>query len=138
MTIIRHTIDLAEAQRVIDAGRARAQELGIAVAIYVVDPAAQPVALQRMDGSLHFATRIALGKATTAVGMNAPTEVWEQLTADSPGFAGGITSVEGFVPFSGGIPLTASGELIGAVGVSGGTPDQDVDVARAATRALGA
>lgn len=130
------TITLDEAQQVVAKAIARAQEMGIAIAVVVVDDAGGSVALSRMDGSPVMAVAMATGKAYTAVGMGAPTEVWENLSKDNPSFGGAITSIDGFVPFGGGQPLTSDGALIGAVGVSGGTVEQDVEIAKHAATAL--
>src|SRR5690606_24285530 len=93
------TITLDEAQQVVAKAIARAQEMGIAIAVVVVDDAGGSVALSRMDGSPVMAVAMATGKAYTAVGMGAPTEVWENLSKDNPSFGGAITSIDGFVPF---------------------------------------
>jgi uncharacterized protein GlcG (DUF336 family) len=125
-------VSLAEAERVLDAALARADEVGIAVAAVVLDASGRLVAARRMDGSPLMAVDMATGKAYTAAGMGAPTEVWDEATAANPGFGGAITSIPGFTPFGGGKPLHAEGRLVGAVGISGGTVDQDVDIATAA------
>lgn len=125
-------VSLAEAERVIDAAVARAAEVGIAVAAVVLDGSGRLVAARRMDGSPLMAVDMATGKAYTAAGMGAPTEVWDEATAANPGFGGAITSVPGFTPFGGGKPLLVDGRIAGAVGISGGTVDQDVDIAAAA------
>lgn len=129
-------IDLAEARRVVDAAVQTSQELGVPVYALVVDPHGQTVAAARVDGANFFSERIARGKALTAIGMKTPTEVWENLSATNPGFAGGITSVPDFTPFAGGVPLTVDGAVVGAVGISGGTPAEDIEIAAAAVAAL--
>jgi len=126
-------IDLREAQSVIDAGIRKSEEIGAPVFILVIDAHGQTVASARADGANFFSERIARGKALTAIGMQASTDVWENLANSNPSFAGGITSVPDFTPFSGGVPLRAGGKLIGAVGISGGTPEQDVEIAAAAS-----
>ncbi len=125
-------VSLSEAERVIDAALARAAEVGIAVAVVVGDGAGRRVAARRQDGSPHKAVDMAPRQAYTAAGMGAPTEVWDDATAANPGFGGAITSIPGFTPFGGGKPLLVDGRLAGAVGVSGGTVDQDVDIATVA------
>lgn len=130
-------IDLAESRQVIDAALGKSAELGLPVFAVVVNAVGQTIASARADGSNFFSERIAVGKALTAIGMGAPTEVWETLSEANPGFAGGITSVRDFTPFAGGVPLTVNGELVGALGISGGTPAEDIEIAAAGASALG-
>lgn len=129
-------VDLGDARTVIDAAIARSVEIQTPVFVVVVNAVGQTVASARADGSNYFSERIAVGKALTAIGMGVSTETWETLSASDAGFAGGITSVRDFTPFSGGVPLVVDGALVGAVGVSGGTPAQDIDIAEVAASAL--
>lgn len=130
-------IDLAESRKVIDAALSKGADLGVPVFAVVVDAAGQTVASARADGSNFFSERIAVGKALTAIGMGVPTEVWENLSEGNPGFAGGITSVRNFTPFAGGVPLSIDGALVGALGISGGTPAQDIEIATAGSLVIG-
>ncbi|WP_340539147.1 GlcG/HbpS family heme-binding protein [Nocardioides sp. GXZ039] len=125
-------MSLGEAQELIVAATAHAAELAVNIAAVVLDPAGRLVAAARMDGAPLMAVDMATGKAYTAAGMGAPTEVWEEATKADAGFGGAITSVPGFTPFGGGKPLTDAGVLVGAIGISGGTVEQDVEIAQAA------
>ena len=129
-------IDLEEAQTVMAAALQKANELAVPVFAIVVDSTGQTVTAARVDGSVYFAERIARGKAQTAIGMGTATEEWERLSESNPGFAGGITSVADFTPFSGGVPLHSDGHLVGAIGISGGSSAQDVEIAVAAAAAF--
>ncbi len=129
-------LTLDDAEVVLAAGRATALEIGVAMALTVVDHAGQPIASIRMDNSPLMAVPMANGKAYTAVGMGQPTSVWEEAGAASASFAGSITSVPGFTPFGGGVPLHIAGVLVGALGASGGSTEEDVMVARAGAAAL--
>jgi uncharacterized protein GlcG (DUF336 family) len=129
-------IGLGEAQAVIAAAISHAEQTAVPAAVVVVDRSGRLVAAARMDDAPLMAVDMATGKAYTAVGMGAPTEVWDEATAANPGFGGAITSIPGFTPFGGGKPLMSGGQLIGAVGISGGTVDQDVAIAEAALSAL--
>lgn len=136
MPFQKATIGLTEAQAVIASALAKAEEISVAAAVVVVDPAGRLVAAARQDAAPLMAVDMATGKAYTAVGMGAPTEVWDEATAANPGFGGAITSIPGFTPFGGGKPLSVDGQIIGAVGISGGTVEQDVAIAEAALGAL--
>ena len=119
------------------AGLARAVELEVRVNIAVLDEGAHLKAFVRMDGAVLGSIDVALGKARTAALFGITSEaVWDYCKPGAP--APGLErSNGGLMTFPGGAPLTASdGELIGAVGVSGGSPDQDADIARAAAAAL--
>jgi uncharacterized protein GlcG (DUF336 family) len=132
----KSTVTLTEAQAVIAAATAHAEKIAVPVAAVVLDASGRLVAASRMDGAPLMAMDMATGKAYTAAGMGAPTEVWDQATEASPGFGGAITSVPGFTPFGGGKPLTVDGQMVGAVGISGGTVAQDIEIAEAALGGL--
>lgn len=131
-----NSVSLDDALAVVSAGRRYAEAQDVAMSIVVLDDAGRTVVAIRMDGSTLMSVPVAENKAYTAVGMGAPTNVWADLSAKDSGFGGAITSIDRFTPFVGGIPLHVDGELIGAVGASGGTLDQDDAVAKAAAAAI--
>lgn len=136
MTRSISVVSLADARAVVDAAIAKSHELSVPVFAVVIDPFGQTIAAARADGANFFSERIAVGKARTAIGMGVSTETWEAYGESSASFAGSITSVQDFTPFSGGVPLVQGGQLVGAVGISGGTPAQDIEIAAAATAAF--
>ena len=124
------------AQTAIAAGLAKAAELGVRATIAVLDAGAHLKAFMRMDGAVLGSIDIAQGKARTAALFGVTSEaVWDYCKPGAP--APGLErSNGGLMTFPGGVPLTsADGALIGAVGVSGGSPEQDADIARAAAAA---
>ncbi|GAB87590.1 heme-binding protein [Gordonia rubripertincta] len=133
----RTVLTLDDAEAVIAAARAKAAEISVPMALVVVDHAGQQIASQKMDDSPLMALGMAGGKPYTAVGMGQPTAMWEEAGTANASFAGSITSVPGFTPFGGGVPLHIDGVLVGALGVSGGSTEQDVTVADAGATALG-
>lgn len=110
----------------------RASELGINVATCVVDGGANTVAFARMDGTQLASHRIAAGKAYTALAWRRKSgELWDIAQPGEGGF--GINTIDSrFVLSAGGVPILRDDELIGAIGVSGGTAEQDEDCALAA------
>ena len=125
------------AQTAIAAGLAKAAELGVRATIAVLDAGAHLKAFMRMDGAVLGSIDIAQGKARTAALFGVTSEaVWDYCKPGAP--APGLErSNGGLMTFPGGVPLTsADGALIGAVGVSGGSPEQDADIARAAAAAF--
>lgn len=132
------TVSLAQSLQIAGLAAEEATRLGIEVSIVVLDPHGRRKLVHRMDGATLMAESIARDKAFTVVGMGgAPTSQWESAGAASPALAAQLTSITGFMPFGGGEALWLDGSLIGAVGVSGGTMEQDVMVARHATTSLG-
>ena len=131
------TICLEDARRVIAAGESQAADVGQPVNIAVVDAGGNLVAHVRMDGAWLGSIDISINKAFTARAFDLPTK---DLADDSgPGgqFYGIHASNGGRVMiFAGGVPLERDGVIVGAVGVSGGTGEQDQQVAEAAAAAL--
>lgn len=126
----------SQANAALAAGVIRAAELGIAVNIAVLDAGAHLKAFTRMDGAVLGAIDVAQGKARTAALFGLTSEaVWDYCKPGAP--APGLErSNGGLMPFPGGVPLAVGSDLIGAVGVSGGSPAQDADIARAAAAAV--
>lgn len=126
-------LDLNDAARLLEGARARASEIGVPMCIAVTDTAGNLVAFERMDGGKITSITIAIDKAYTAAAAKKATH--EYGAASQPGApAYGINSAIGgrLMVVGGGLPLIVSDEVVGAVGVSSGTPDQDRDVAQAA------
>lgn len=124
------------ADAAIAAARKAADEIGVPMNVAVYDSGANLKAFLRMDGALLGSADIAMGKARTAALFGFNTEALYEFSkpgGTSPGFD---RTNGGLVVFAGGIPIKDEyGELIGAVGVSGGAVAQDLQVAEAAARA---
>ncbi|GAB3566377.1 GlcG/HbpS family heme-binding protein [Spelaeicoccus albus] len=130
-------LTLADARRVIEAGENRATEIGQPQNVAVVDTGGNLVAHVRMDGAWIGSVDISINKAWTARAFNISTKELADNAQPSDQFYGIHASNSGRVMiFAGGIPLTRDDEVIGAVGVSGGSGDQDQTVAEAAAGAL--
>lgn len=130
----RKIITLDGAKKIMAAAEAEARKNSWTVAIAVVDEAGNLIAFQKLDDTQVGSVDIAIGKARTAARMKRPTKALEDAVA------GGRTvmlAVEGLVPLEGGVPVTVDGRIIGAVGVSGVTSQQDAQVAQAGAAALG-
>jgi uncharacterized protein GlcG (DUF336 family) len=127
----------SQARTVIAAAEARAAAMAVPVIIAVVDAGVHLKAFSRMDGALLASIDIALKKARTSALFQANSEtVWEYCKPGAPAPALELTN-DGLAPFGGGVPLrNAEGELLGAVGVSGGAVAQDVEIAQAAADTL--
>ncbi len=129
-------LTLDRAVRCIDAGLAKARELGFQVAIAVVDDAGHLVACHRMDGALWVTPEIARGKANAAAAFRASTDDLEGRFAGARQlFALNVAGLDQyqFVFGKGAVTLMEAGRVVGAVGVSGAVPaDNDDAIARAA------
>jgi uncharacterized protein GlcG (DUF336 family) len=123
---------IRQADDIVAAARAEAVAIGIAVNVAVLDGGAHLKAFSRMDGAVLGSIDVAIRKARTAVLFACSSEaVWDYCRPGAPAPALELTN-GGLAPFAGGIPIRAQdGEVIGAVGVSGGTVSQDLEIAQA-------
>ena len=136
-TITQGTVSLEDARRVIAAGEESAKELGQPQNIAVVDAGGNLVAHVRMDGAWIGSVDIAINKAYTARAFDLPTADLAEESKPGGQFYGIQETNKGrVIIFAGGIPLKRDGEVVGAVGVSGGDGKQDTTVAEAAAAAF--
>jgi uncharacterized protein GlcG (DUF336 family) len=131
------SVSLEDARRVIAAGEAKAKEIGQPLNIAVADVGGNLVAHIRMDGAWLGSIDISINKAFTARAFDISTADLATNAAPGQQFYGIHASNRGRVMiFAGGEPLRHGGEVVGAVGVSGGSGEQDQAVAAAAAAAL--
>jgi len=132
-----HTITLEGAMTAIAAAQGQAEAIGVPMCIAVCDVAGNPVATIRMDGAPLIPIEVARDKAWTVTSFNGlPTNLWWGMIGDQPELVHGLVKLARFIPFGGGVPLVAEGRLIGAIGVSGGTSEQDHECAVVGAAAL--
>jgi uncharacterized protein GlcG (DUF336 family) len=125
-------LTLEEAKKVVAGAEAKAKAIGVPMNIAVVDVGGNLVAFERMDKAWLGSINIAMNKAFTAVAFNMTTEDLGKASQPRDSLFGIHASNNGrLIIFGGGIPLRKSGELVGAVGVSGGAVPQDIEVAEA-------
>lgn len=135
MTVER--LDLNDAQVMLKAARAKAEEIGVPMCIAITDDGGNLIAFERMDGGKVTSTIIAIDKSYTASGAKKATH--EYGDASQPGKpAYGIASAIGgrLMVVGGGLPVMVNGQCVGGIGVSSGTPDQDREVAQAGVHAI--
>jgi len=127
MTAIRkrRIIDEAGAEAVNQAAERDANKHGHRVVIAVVDPSGELVALRRTVGAQVASSRVAVDKARTAAIFVRPSREIEQQVSDG---RLGALALHGASALTGGIPLTVDGEVVGAIGTSGETPDEDESI----------
>lgn len=131
------SLTLAEANRVIQAALARADDLGIRISVAVCDAGGRLIAFARMDGAIWAGVYGSQGKAIASVAFGrASGELQDR--ADTP-IVRGIAAAEGghMIPSRGAVPIFRDGVVIGACGVGGGTAEQDEQCAAAGVAAIG-
>jgi uncharacterized protein GlcG (DUF336 family) len=131
------SITLAEAEQILAAAKAKVMAMGAKMSVSVVDPRGDLIAMFRTDGGSWRTPPISRAKAVAAACFGrASGELTEN--AMSPVFRG-LMAMEGghMIPGQGALPVYRNGELLGAVGGSGGTAQQDEDAARAGIDAIG-
>ena len=130
----RLTLDTAT--RIVSAATARATEIGQPMNVAVVDDGGHLVAFARMDGAIKASIDISIRKARTSILMNLPTSALMDVCQPGGELYGLEQLSGGMVLFGGGLLLEVDGEVVGAIGVSAGSVEQDVSVAEAGVAAL--
>jgi uncharacterized protein GlcG (DUF336 family) len=130
-------ITLERALQLIRAGEAAAAREGLALAFAVVDAGGHLVALHRMDGAPWIAPEVAIGKAWTAAAYGLPSAAQGEKMKELHAFSAAISAATHgrYTPQIGALPITDGDTVIGAMGASGGTGQQDEDAVRAALSA---
>lgn len=122
-----------QARAILDSALRSAAAEGHRMSIGIVDEGGYPMCLHRMDGAGLLTPKVALEKARTA----ALTRVATRRLADRVGTEPALLRLTDYLPMPGGVPLVVDGACVGAIGVSGGTADQDEAVAEAGLAAMG-
>jgi len=131
------SLTLEEAKRMLSAAEAKAETLGIAYNLAVVDAGGHLLAFLRQDGALIGSINLAIDKAKTArIFDKATSELAELAQSGGPLFGIQESNAGEVVIFGGGIPVILGGSVVGAIGTSAGTVEQDIAVAEAAIAAL--
>lgn len=137
MPMSQQSVTLSEAKRMLLAGEQKAISIGIPYNIAIVDAGGHLIAFVRQDGSLIGSIDLAIDKAVTARIFNRSTAELAALSqSGNPLFGIQASNAGKVVIFGGGIPIRNNGQIIGAVGASAGTVEQDIAVAEAAMDAL--
>ncbi|MBX3594364.1 heme-binding protein [Sphingomonas sp.] len=130
---LRPYLDARDARNLIDAALAAATREGVAITAAVADAGGYPLALARMDGAGMLTADVAQRKARTAALLRAPSRVLAERVASDPA----LLALTDYLPMAGGVPIRAENDVVaGAIGISGGTADQDERIAATAIGAL--
>ncbi|WP_410764865.1 GlcG/HbpS family heme-binding protein [Haloferax sp. DFSO60] len=126
------SVTLETAKVVIDACEQKATDIGTPMVVAVTNAEGNLVAQHRMDSALLASLDISKNKAYTAAAVKLPTHELAEATQPGESLYGLQNTDQGrMVIFGGGFPLTHGGEIVGALGVSGGSVEEDMDVAQA-------
>lgn len=129
------SITAETAKRIAAPAIAEAKKNNWSMAVAIVDPAGDLVYFEKMDDTQAGSTVVAIDKARSAARFKRETKAFQDaLTAGGAGLR--ILALNGAIPVEGGIPLVVAGKVVGAIGASGGTSEQDGMVARAGATAL--
>ncbi|MCX6304582.1 MAG: heme-binding protein [Bacteroidetes bacterium] len=135
---IKRSVSLADAQRIAGAAVSKAAELGIAVAVTIVDESGIIKLFTRMDHAPLIAVDASRKKAVTAVGFGMPTgEPWFDFIKDDPIMREGVHGFRDFMLMGGGFPIVENNQVIGGIGVSGGHYIKDQECALAGLVSIG-
>jgi glc operon protein GlcG len=130
--IATHRLTHEASLKMLQAGVAKANEIGVKVSLAVVDQSCQVIALLKMDGAKFFAARTTVKKAITSASQRRPTGY----AAEKDVLSMQIRMDGDFTNVPGGFPIVVAGQVIGAVAAGGAKIEEDVIVARAALAAL--
>lgn len=131
----KRVLTLTVAKKIAEAAEAEALRRGATVVIAVVDDGGYLLVLERLDETQVASVDVGIAKARTAAIFRRPSKVFEDQVRDGRIAALGLP---GAAPLQGGIPIVFEGKVIGAIGVSGNTPQEDEDIAKVGAAALAA
>lgn len=132
--IEKKALSLEGAKRIAAAAETRAKAEGARVVIAVVDDGGSLLLLERLDDTQVASVNVGIDKARTAAIFRRPSKVFEDQVRDGRVAA---LALHGAVPLQGGVPIIVEGKVIGAIGVSGETPQQDEAIAKAGAAVAG-
>ena len=129
----RKVLTLAAARTIAAAAEAAAKARGVGVVVVVVDNAGHVIVVTRMDTAQVASVNVGIGKARTAAIYRRPSRVFEEQIANGRIAALALADA---TPLQGGLPILIDGQVVGAVGVSGDTPQVDEEIAMAGVAAV--
>lgn len=123
------TLDIAK--KLLEKAESKSKEINVPVVIAIVDAAGNLIAQHRMDNSLLVSVSLSLNKAYTAVATKLPTEnLSELILPGKPLYT--LENIKNITAVGGGIPIIINGNIVGAIGVSGGSVEEDILIAKSA------
>ena len=136
-TIVEKTITRQASMEACLCAVQKAEELNIKINVSVVDNKGIEMAFLRMEESFIHSIEIAKDKAYTSASFGFPTEQWTTIFKSMPHLEQGFSNRNRLIPFGGGLPIFENGVKVGAIGVSGGTEEEDIICAKHAINKIG-
>ena len=133
LTLDKKVLTLSAARKVIAAAEAEAIRRGLGVVIVVVDDSGNMIQLSRMDTAQIASVNVGIGKARTAAIYRRPSRVFEEQIRDGRVAALALADA---TPLQGGVPILINSKVVGAVGVSGDSPQVDEEIAIAGAKVI--
>ena len=124
---VKKVLTLNAAKKIAAAAEVEAKKRGAMVVIGVVDDGGHLLLLERLDDTQVASVEVGIGKARTAAIFRRPSKVFEDQVREGRVAA---LALPGATPLQGGVPIVFEGKVIGAIGVSGNTPQEDEDIAK--------
>jgi uncharacterized protein GlcG (DUF336 family) len=134
-TFQKRCVTAEAAAKMVDAAVAKAKSIGVPQVVAILDESGLLKAFCRMDGAPLISIEVAQNKAYTAL-LGAPSQDFFNRIKDDPALLAGAPHIPRIVTFGGGLPIKVDGALVGGIGVSGGTVEQDIACAQAALDAM--
>ena len=128
-------ISTEQAKKVVAAALAEARANNWTMAAAIVDPGGILVYFEKIDDTQHASPRLAIDKARSAALFKRPTKTFQD-SVEKGGIGLRVMTLRGAMPVDGGVPLLVDGKIVGALGISGGTAEQDGQCCKAATDAM--
>ena len=130
-------LDIDDASVLIAGARAKAEEIGVPMCIAVTDESGNLIAFERMNGGKITSINLAIDKSFTAAGVRKSTHVLGEVSQPgNPAYGLSSTLTGRMVVVAGGVPVMFDDEVVGGIGVSSGSPAQDLEVAEAGVKAF--
>jgi len=134
-TYTKRSITAELAARMVEAAAAKAKAIGVPQIVAILDESGLLKAFHRMDGAPLISIEVAQNKAYTAL-LGAPSQDFFNRIKDNPALLAGVPHIPRIVTFGGGLPIKIDDVVVGGIGVSGGSVDQDIECAQAAIDAI--
>jgi len=136
VVVTKQGISLAGAQALVAAAESKARELGVPMAICIMDESGVLKAFARMDGNSLASIELVQAKAFTSAAFRTPTHILAERNAADPTRVASLPNFPNVTFLGGGYPISAGGAVVGGIGVGGGSAQQDQEVAEAALAAI--
>lgn len=136
-TVSEKSISLSASLKLCEEAISKAKSLNISINVSVVDNKGLEMAFLRMENAFIHSIQITKDKAYTSASFGFATNTWTKIFKEEPHLEQGFSNRDRLIPFGGGLPIFEDGEKVGAIGISGGTEDEDIICAEYALQKVG-